>query len=77
MKRWILITVFLGTGVALMLAAVGAVLYTTSHIPPGSALERAAFIAADVLLGILLMVAAVYFSVHIGVRFFAHDSEPP
>ena len=78
MKRWILITVFLGVGVTLMLAAVGAAWYATMRIPAnGGSLERALLVAGDVFLGVLLLVAAVYFAVHVGVRFFARDSEPP
>jgi len=76
MKRGVLTAVFLAVGVALTLAAVGATWYATTHIPPGSGLERAALVMADVLLGAGLLVAAVYIAVHVGVYFFAEDSEP-
>ena len=77
MKRWFFLTVFLAVGVALLIAAVGTAWYATTHLPQSRGLARAAYIAADVLLGVALLLAAVLLSVRLAVRFFAQEPQPP
>lgn len=75
MKRWILTSLYLGAGVALMLAAVGVVLYATLRIPSAGPF-RPLLIAADVLVGVSALVGSVYLAVQLGVRLFAEDAIP-
>lgn len=73
MKRWILTPIYLVAGVALMLAAVGLVLYATLRIPPVGPL-RPLSVAADVLVGVAALLGSTFLAMQLGVRLFAEPA---
>ena len=77
MKRRLLITISILAGTTVMLSAVlglhfVAVRVTTIQMP----LLRAGAVLATLLLGVLLLVGATYFSTHLVVRLYQKEAPP-
>jgi len=77
-KRKLLITISILAGTAVMLSAVlalhfVAVRVTTIQIP----WLRAGAVMATLVLGVLLLVGATYFSTHLVVRLYRKEAPPP
>ena len=77
MKRWIGFALFPAVGVALTLAAVYLLHSATLRIPADSSVQRSLFIAGDIVLGIVVLIGAVYGSVRLAVFFFDNHSKDP
>ena len=77
MKRWFGFALFLAVGVALTLAAVYLLHSATLRIPADGSVKRSLFITGDIVLGIVVLVGAVYGSVRLAVYFFDNHSSGP
>ena len=73
MKRWFGFALFPAVGVALTLAAVYLLHSATLRIPADGSVQRALFITGDILLGVFVLVGAIYGSVRLAIYFFDNN----
>ena len=77
MKRWFLITVFLGVGVAMAMAAVIVLLRVTLRTPAvTSPFLSAAWVSGTLVLGVIALVGTVFLATRLAVFFFDHRNPP-
>ncbi|MBI3609780.1 MAG: hypothetical protein HY204_03650 [Nitrospirae bacterium] len=78
MKRKLLIAISILAGTAVMLAAVLALYFVTVRVAAiQMPLLRAGAVLATLVLGVLLLVGATYFSTHLVVRLCGREAETP
>ena len=77
-KRKLLVVISILAGTAVMLSAVLALYYVAVRV---AVIQipwlRAGAVLATLVLGVLLLVGATYFSTHLVVRLYRQDTPPP
>jgi hypothetical protein len=78
MKHYFFLAISILAGTAVMLGAVAVLLFAALYIEGiQMTVLRVGARIITLLLGMMLMVAATYFSTHLVVRLFRHDAPPP